>query len=171
MAYDLCMHSYAYTQAHLHKYTCVIVQIHRHMYIHIVYISTCTFVHMHICFVEGIDQSVLSRSCSFLVAERPSNMQSVLQGLIGLDNRMYCHKETEDEGQKYYFTQSRYTLIGPAGPCPHPRTPGAWQGSHSITSFQVTGDDPRRKAGFVPWSSDLEANLLALDLFTFTILA
>ena len=64
---------------------------------------------------------------------------SVSQGWIYSDNCTCCHTETEVADQTFYLTQSQYTDTGPTSPSADPITPGAWQGSHWIANFEVTG--------------------------------
>ena len=78
----------------------------------------------------------------------------VSQGRICSDNFTCCHTEIEVANQTLYLTQSEYTDTGPTSPSTDPITPGAWQGSHWSTNFEVTGMTRPRKipsqAGFEP---------------------
>ena len=61
-----------------------------------------------------------------------------------------------------YLTQSQYTDTEPTSPSADPLTPGAWQGSHTITNY-VTGmtqpqKTPTPKAGIKPRSATLHAD-------------
>ena len=66
-------------------------------------------------------------------------MRSVSLGQICSDNSTCCHTETEIADPTLHLTQSQYTDTGPTSPSADPITPGAWQGSHLSTDFQVTG--------------------------------
>ena len=64
---------------------------------------------------------------------------SVSQGPIYSDNFTYFHTEIEVADPTFYLTQSQYTDTGSTSPSVDPITPGAWQGSHWSTNFEVTG--------------------------------
>ena len=68
---------------------------------------------------------------------------SVSQGRICIDHFTCCHTEVADP--TFYLTQSQYTDTGPTSPSADPITPGAWQGSHWSTNFEVTGMTRPRK--------------------------
>ena len=63
---------------------------------------------------------------------------SVSQGRICSDMFPCCHTETEVADKMFCLTQSQYTDTGPTSPSADPIVPGAWQGSHWNTDFQVT---------------------------------
>ena len=89
----------------------------------------------------------------------------VSQGRVCSDKLTCCHTETEAADQTFYFTQSQYTDTGPTSPIADPVTPGAWQGSHWSTNFEVTGmtrpgKKPHRKRDSNPGSSALDADTL-----------
>ena len=67
----------------------------------------------------------------FVVVWRSSNIQSLCQGRVCLDNFMRCHTEVENAYQTCYPTQSLYIDTGPTSPTTDPIAPGAWQGSNS----------------------------------------
>ena len=51
-----------------------------------------------------------------------------------------CHTEIAVADQTFFnFTQSLYADTGSTSPSLDPIKPGAWQGSHWSTSFEVTG--------------------------------
>ena len=73
---------------------------------------------------------------------------SISLGRICSDNFTCCHTEIEVANQTFYLTQSQYTDTGPTSPSADPITPGAWQGSHWSTNFEVTGmTRPRKNPG------------------------
>ena len=85
---------------------------------------------------------------------------SVYQGWICSDCAC-CHNEIEVANQTFYFIQSQYTDIRLTSPTTDPIMPGAWQGSHWITKFEVTGmTQPMPKAGVKPNSAALKADAL-----------
>ena len=55
------------------------------------------------------------------------------------DNFTCCQTEIEFADPIFYLTQSQYTDTGSTSPSADPITPGAWQGSHWSTNFEVTG--------------------------------
>ena len=72
----------------------------------------------------------------------------VSQGRICSDNFTCCHTEIEVADPTFYLTQSQYTDTGPTSPSADRITPGAWQGSHWNTHFEVTGmTRPRKNPG------------------------
>ena len=90
---------------------------------------------------------------------------SVSQGRICSDNLTCCHIEIQVADPTFYLTQSQYTDTGPTSPSADPITPGAWQGSHWSTNFEVTGMTrprkiSRRQRDSNPGSSALEADAL-----------
>ena len=59
---------------------------------------------------------------------------------------MCCRTETEIADHTFYLTQSQHTDTGPISPNPNPVIPGAWEGSHRITSIKFCGvTRPRKK--------------------------
>ena len=82
---------------------------------------------------------------------------NVSQGRICSDNFTCCHTEVEVADQTFHLTHSHYTDTGPTSLSTDPITPGAWQGSHWSTNFEVTGMTRPRKN---PGSSALEADAL-----------
>ena len=64
---------------------------------------------------------------------------AVSQAGICSDKSTCCHTEIQIADQTYYLIQSQYTDTGPTSPSADPSTPGAWQGSHWSTNFEVTG--------------------------------
>ena len=86
-----------------------------------------------------------------------------LQGRICSDNCTCCHTETGVADQMSYLTQSTFTDTGPTSNNTDPITPGAWQGSHWSTNFEVIGVTPPGKrfkanAGIYPRCTAVEAN-------------
>ena len=68
-----------------------------------------------------------------------------IQGRICSDECTCCHTEIEVADHTFYLIQSQYTDTGSTSPSADPITLGAWQGSHRIANFQVTGMTPPRK--------------------------
>ena len=92
---------------------------------------------------------------------------SVSQGRIcsSSDKFRPCHTEIQVADQTLYLTQSQYTNTGPTSPSTDSATPGAWQGSHRSTNFQVAGMTrprkiPAEQAGIEPVSPTLKADTL-----------
>ena len=50
-----------------------------------------------------------------------------------------CHTGIEVADQTFHLTQSQYTDTRPTRPSSDSIIPGAWQGSHWSTNFEVTG--------------------------------
>ena len=103
--------------------------------------------------------------CWLLACLTSQQHASVSQGRICSDNFTCCHTETEVADPTLYLTLSQYTDTGPTSLSADPITPGAWQGSHWIANFQVTGmtrprKKPRRKRDSNPVTSALEADAL-----------
>ena len=73
---------------------------------------------------------------------------SVSQGRICSDKFTCCHTEIEVADQTFHLPQPQYTDTGPTSPGTDPITPGAWQGSHWNTNFEVTDlTQPRKDLG------------------------
>ena len=73
---------------------------------------------------------------------------SVSRGRVCSDNFTCCHTEIDVADQTFYLTQSQYADTGPTSPSTDPITPGAWQGSHWSSNFEVTGmTRPRKNPG------------------------
>ena len=70
---------------------------------------------------------------------------SVSQRRIGSGNCTYYRTNIEVADQTFHLTQSQYAYTGPTSPITDPITPGAWQGSHLITNFKITGMSRPRK--------------------------
>ena len=110
-----------------------------------------------------VDQSV---DTCLLVGCLTSQQHAVVsQDRICSDNFTCCHTEIEVADQTFHLAQSQYTDTGPTSPITDPITPGAWQGSHWSTNFEVTGmtrprKKSRRKRDSNPGSSALEADAL-----------
>ena len=88
---------------------------------------------------------------------------SVSQGRICSDNFTCCHTEIEVAHPTFHLTQSQYeyTDTWPTSPSADPITPGAWQGSHWVAKFEVTG--MTRPRDLTPASSALEADTLTTN--------
>ena len=91
---------------------------------------------------------------------------SVSQGRISTDNFTCCHSEIEVADPTLHLTQSQYTDTGPTSPSTDPITPGAWQGSHWRTNFQVTGMTRTQKNSQCKWDSNLGSSALEADAIT-----
>ena len=76
--------------------------------------------------------------CLLVGCLTPQQHASASQGRICSYKFTCCHTETEVEDQTFYLTQSQYTDTRPTSPSADPITPGAWQGSHWSSNFQVT---------------------------------
>ena len=86
--------------------------------------------------------------CLFVGCLKSQQHASVSQGRICSDNFTCCHTEIEVTDQTFHLTQSQYTDTGLTSPSTDPITPGAWQGSHWSTNFEVTGmTRPRKNLG------------------------
>ena len=70
---------------------------------------------------------------------RSQQPASVFQGWICSDSCTCCHTGMEIAAQTWYLTQWQCTYTRPASPSIDPLLPGAWQGSHWSTNFQVRG--------------------------------
>ena len=55
------------------------------------------------------------------------------------NNFRCCHIEIQTADQNFYLNQPQYTDTRPTSPSADPTTPGAWQGSHWSTYFEVSG--------------------------------
>ena len=128
-----------------------------------------SFVHLgrrrRVCKAVVVDSFMLLFMLS--VSLTPQQHASVSHKRICSDNCTCCHTEIEVEDQTCYLTQSQYTDTGPASPRADPISPGAWQGSHWSTDFEVTGTAPHGKiptgkVGFELRSASLEADTLLL---------
>ena len=92
--------------------------------------------------------AVLKFVCLLVGCLTSQQQTSVSQGRICSDNFTCCHTEIEVADPTFYLTQSQYTDTGPTSPSADPITPGAWQGSHWIANFEVTGmTRPRKNPG------------------------
>ena len=90
-------------------------------------------------------------------------LASASQGRICSHNCTCYHTETGVADQSFCLTQSQYTDTMPTTPI----TPGAWQGSHWCTNFEVTGKTrpgkhSTEKAGIEPRSAALETDAMSL---------
>ena len=77
--------------------------------------------------------------CWFVGCLTSQQHASVSQGRICSDKFTCCHTEIKVADQTFHLTQSRYTDTGPTSPSTDPITPGARQGSHWSSNFEVTG--------------------------------
>ena len=76
---------------------------------------------------------------SLLVGCLKSQQQASVSQVRACSDSCTCsHTETEVAGQTLYLAQSQYTDTEQASPSTEPKTPGAWQGSHRTTNFEVT---------------------------------
>ena len=64
---------------------------------------------------------------------------SVSQGRSCTHNFTCCHTDIDVADPTFYLTQSQYTDTRPTSPSADPTMPGAWQGSHWSSNFEVTG--------------------------------
>ena len=102
-----------------------------------------------------VDGYLISHFLTFLILHglfvcclASQQQASVSQGRICTDNFTCCHTEIEVADQTFHLTQSQYTDTGPTSPSTDPITPGAWQGSHWSTNFEVTDmTRPRKNPG------------------------
>ena len=83
-------------------------------------------------------------ACLFVGCLTSQQHASVSQGRICSENFTCCHTEIEVANQTFHLTQSQYTDTGPTSPSAVPKSAGAWQGSHSCSSFEVSGMSRRR---------------------------
>ena len=90
---------------------------------------------------------------SFVGCLTSKQHDSVSQGRICSDNFTCCHTEIEVADQTFYLTQSQCTDTGPTSPSTDPIMPGAWQGSHWSTNFEVTG---MTRPGTIPSQAGFE---------------
>ena len=98
-------------------------------------------------------------SLSYLTSHQQA---SVSQGRICSDNCTCCHIQTKVADQIFHLTQSQHTDTGPTCPSTNPTPPGAWQGSHWNTSFEVTGMTRLEKKGFTA-KEEMELGRAALE--------
>ena len=86
----------------------------------------------------------------------PATWYSVSAGQMCSGNCPSCHTETEVADQTCRLVQSQYTDTRFTGPSADPIAPGAWQGSHWSTDFEVTGMT-RAVCLFVGWLLNVPA--------------
>ena len=110
---------------------------------------------------EGEESELLLVGC--LTSQQHA---SVSQGRICSDNFTCCHTEIEVADQTFHLTQSQYTDTGPTSPSADPITPGAWQGSHWSTNFEVTGMTRPRKNPGAKRDSNAGSSALEADALT-----
>ena len=77
---------------------------------------------------------------------------------------MHCHAEMKAADQTFYLTKSQCTDTRPTSPSADLIMPGAWQGSHWSTNFEVTdmtgpGKRFMAKAGIEPKSTTLQTDI------------
>ena len=100
-----------------------------------------------------------------LGAWRPSNMLQYLRDGSAQTTARAATLRQKQQDQTFYLAQSQYTDTRPTSPSAHPKTPGAWQGSHWSSNFEVTGmtrpgNRPTAKTGIEPRPAALEADVL-----------
>ena len=84
---------------------------------------------------EGHRTKLRKKKCLSVGCLTPQQHASLSQGRICEDKYTCCHTRKEVAYQTFNLTQSQYTYTGPTSPSTDPRTPGAWQGSHSGAKF------------------------------------
>ena len=97
------------------------------------------------CKCVAMVPTILRSVCLFVGCLTSQQQASVSHGRICEDNCTCCHTEIEVVDQTFYLTRSQYTDSGPTSSSADPTTPGAWQGSHWIANFEITGMTRLRK--------------------------